>query len=108
MWKDIAIGLIVGMTHGIFFRPFFVSITDYFLLLMLKITKKGNLSIFLANMMTLIPACLYFMSILLFKPIISVWDNFLMIWILGFCLGAFASIFFFRKGKNMKIIDRID
>jgi len=100
MWSDIVIGLVLGSLQGIFFRSFFDFVLDYSYLMTLRIIKNRNFSIFIANTIVLIPAGLYFISVLSFKSLITVWDVFLLTWILGFCLGVLATIVL--TGKNKK------
>ncbi|MFT7224461.1 MAG: putative membrane protein YiaA [Cellvibrionaceae bacterium] len=105
MWDDIVIGLITGTIQIFFFRPFYTAMVSYSFLLILKAIKEGNLAIFLANVIVLIPISFYLISVLLLKPFVSVWNDFLIGWLLGFCVAAFGLIFFSKKKdkKNKKI-----
>lgn len=108
MWIDIVIGLFSGLLQGFFTRSFYTSVSKHFLLLILNVIKKGNLSIFLANIVALVLLGIYFLSVLLLKPVISIWDKFLIAWIIGLCFGGLLSTLYIGKRKNIKVISRFE
>ena len=96
MWDIFIAGLLFGFVQLFFYKPLFKIVSLFTGQALECLIKRKSLIGILTPVLTVIPMGAYFLSLVLAKPFVNDWNNFMIGWLVGSFVGGALPAFIFR------------